>query len=301
MAVPEGGAPAGPEVGSRDEGRGKRWGDSDLQQAKRKRRESKSRKDSGKEGWRRDSYWEAYTERAERRYRERSVKRKVKDAESPDDKWTFPLERKAKVPTIQKASEESEEESEDSGPEKPELPKQARLPLPRPRICFSFAPRLSRRWSQWSATDTRPRDSVINELAKMGDPDLLEMVEQEGRTPLERHRERAGCPRGPLHSQHKDPGDVGGPATGMPGTFAEWPALRETDSSMDIGCLSWVGGFPCPAISCATLVAPQDSTEPLSNSGLLECAEPPNKAQLERRDFPQGSHSLECKMGCPLL
>ncbi|VTJ62410.1 Hypothetical predicted protein, partial [Marmota monax] len=130
MAVPEGGAPAGPE-------------------------------------------------RAERRYRERSVKRKVKDAESPDDKWTFPLERKAKVP-IQKASEESEE-SGDSGPEKPELPKQARLPLPRPRIRFSFAPRLSRRWSQWSATDTRPRDSVINELAKMGDPDLLEMVEQEGR------------------------------------------------------------------------------------------------------------------------
>ncbi|XP_048644452.1 anoctamin-5 isoform X2 [Marmota marmota marmota] len=181
MAVPEGGAPAGPEVGSRDEGRGKRWGDSDLQQAKRKRRESKSRKDSGKEGWRRDLYWEAYTERAERRYRERSVKRKVKDAESPDDKWTFPLERKAKVPTIQKASEESEEESEDSGPEKPELPKQARLPLPRPRIRFSFASRLSRRWSQWSATDTRPRDSVINELAKMGDPDLLEMVEQEGR------------------------------------------------------------------------------------------------------------------------
>ena len=52
----------------------------------------------------------------------------------------------------------------------------------RPTIRFSLRPKTSRRLSQRSATPCVSLISAFNELAKMGDPDLLEMVEEEGRT-----------------------------------------------------------------------------------------------------------------------
>ncbi|XP_047373447.1 anoctamin-5 isoform X2 [Sciurus carolinensis] len=146
----------------------------------RRRLASRSGKDPKRQGRPRDWYWEAYLERAQKRYRERSVKRRVKgeESESPDEaEWTFPLERKAKLHSIPRAEEKGDSDGETSGIFK--VPKQQSR---RPKIRFSLAPKLSRRWSQWSATGTRPRSSVINELAKMGDPDLLEMVEQEGKS-----------------------------------------------------------------------------------------------------------------------
>ncbi|MBZ3881180.1 hypothetical protein SUZIE_161665 [Sciurus carolinensis] len=175
MAVPEGGAPAGPEVGLQRMGRGK------SDRVQRRRLASRSGKDPKRQGRPRDWYWEAYLERAQKRYRERSVKRRVKgeESESPDEaEWTFPLERKAKLHSIPRAEEKGDSDGETSGIFK--VPKQQSR---RPKIRFSLAPKLSRRWSQWSATGTRPRSSVINELAKMGDPDLLEMVEQEAHGP----------------------------------------------------------------------------------------------------------------------
>lgn len=206
MAVPEGGAPAGLGVGTQGKGRGKRRGNEDLEWGKRKRREGRSRRDSGQGSRTRDWYWEAYLERQQTRYRERSVKRKVKGAgpESSDDRWGFPPVRKAGQPGIYKTAD-SEEDTGDSSPERSEILKEPRLQLRRPKICFNLGPELSPRWSQWSAASNRPRGSVINELAKMGDPDLLEMVEHEGRTPPRGWRGRAAR-GGPSVPQHMDPG-----------------------------------------------------------------------------------------------
>ncbi|MEJ1286119.1 anoctamin 5 [Cricetulus griseus] len=50
----------------------------------------------------------------------------------------------------------------------------------RPTIRFSLRPKASRRLSQRSDTPCVSLISAFNELAKMGDPDLLEMVEEEG-------------------------------------------------------------------------------------------------------------------------
>lgn len=52
----------------------------------------------------------------------------------------------------------------------------------RPTIRFSLRPKTSRRLSQRSDTPCVSLIGAFNELAKMGDPDLLEMVEEEGRT-----------------------------------------------------------------------------------------------------------------------
>ncbi|XP_006990269.2 anoctamin-5 isoform X4 [Peromyscus maniculatus bairdii] len=50
----------------------------------------------------------------------------------------------------------------------------------RPTIRFSLYPKSSRRLSQRSASPCLSHISAFNELAKMGDPDLLEVVEEEG-------------------------------------------------------------------------------------------------------------------------
>ncbi|XP_051005660.1 uncharacterized protein LOC127192431 [Acomys russatus] len=60
-----------------------------------------------------------------------------------------------------------------------------RLPEPeleqrRPTIRFSLCPKSSRRLSQRSAAPCVSFVSAFNELAKLGDPDLLEMVKEEG-------------------------------------------------------------------------------------------------------------------------
>lgn len=52
----------------------------------------------------------------------------------------------------------------------------------RQTIRFSLCPKSSRRLSQRSAGPCVSLISAYNELAKMGDPNLMEMVEQEGRT-----------------------------------------------------------------------------------------------------------------------
>lgn len=51
-----------------------------------------------------------------------------------------------------------------------------------PTIGFSFRPKTACCLSQRSATPCVSLISVFNELAKIGDPDLLEMAEEEGRT-----------------------------------------------------------------------------------------------------------------------
>ncbi|XP_040589247.1 anoctamin-5 isoform X2 [Mesocricetus auratus] len=58
--------------------------------------------------------------------------------------------------------------------------REPQLEYRRQTIRFSVCPRSPRRLSQRSATPCVSLISALNELAKMGDPDLLEMVEEEG-------------------------------------------------------------------------------------------------------------------------
>ena len=199
-------------------------------------------KRGGQEGGRRRYSWkrgdqhpgtfrERYWERSQERYREKSAKLKLK---SKIEK-KYRLEKKPNwlnFPRLGEA-EDNEVNKEDFF-----------IPTPgrRPTIRFSLQPR-TRQLSQLSAFCV-PSNSVINELAKMGDPDVLEMVQEEGES------WRSGASggwrsRAPRVDQAtpgaRTPGDVGGPAAGLPGTFAEWHALRETGSARRT-VPAWVGG-----------------------------------------------------------
>ncbi|XP_070347456.1 anoctamin-5 isoform X2 [Equus asinus] len=159
---PGGGEMAAPEVERRREGRGEA-------------RESGSGKEAEKPGGRpprtfRERYWEG----SRARYRERTERKWT-----PGTKWKYRLERKPQG--LRKPS------AVDNG-ERDVLPEETKETLvgwvpdqePRqPTIRFTLCPR-SRRQSQWSSP-CRPSGSVINELAKMGDPDVLEMVQEKGR------------------------------------------------------------------------------------------------------------------------
>ncbi|XP_070129539.1 anoctamin-5 isoform X2 [Equus przewalskii] len=159
---PGGGEMAAPEVERRREGRGEA-------------RESGSGKEAERPGGRpprtfRERYWEG----SRARYRERTERKWT-----PGTKWKYRLERKPQG--LRKPS------AVDNG-ERDVLPEETKETLvgwvpdqePRqPTIRFTLCPR-SRRQSQWSSP-CRPSGSVINELAKMGDPDVLEMVQEKGR------------------------------------------------------------------------------------------------------------------------
>lgn len=183
---PGGGEMAAPEVERRREGRGEA-------------RESGSGKEAERPGGRpprtfRERYWEG----SRARYRERTERKWT-----PGTKWKYRLERKPQG--LRKPS------AVDNG-ERDVLPEETKETLvgwvpdqePRqPTIRFTLCPR-SRRQSQWSSP-CRPSGSVINELAKMGDPDVLEMVQEKGGS----RRKGAGAdraPRGPRHHARSDPG-----------------------------------------------------------------------------------------------
>ena len=80
---------------------------------------------------------------------------------------------------------------------------EAELKTRRQTIRFSLRPKSSRRLSQRSF-------NAFNELAKLGDPDLLEMVEQEGKAGAERAREPSshGVSAGTLAAVGFCPGNV---------------------------------------------------------------------------------------------
>ncbi|KAB1272542.1 Anoctamin-5 [Camelus dromedarius] len=127
--------------------------------------DSQSGRDAGKPGTFRERYWE----RSQERYRERSVKPRVEDQVG----WKYQLEKK---PSWAKSSKLPEPEQSEVYQEDSLIPAQVR----RPTIRFSYQPRHPRRQSQRSAS-SHASSSVVNELAKMGDPNVLEMVQEEER------------------------------------------------------------------------------------------------------------------------
>ncbi|KAG5196263.1 hypothetical protein JEQ12_010949 [Ovis aries] len=104
-----------------------------------------------------------YWERSKRRYRERALKLNVKNP----SKWKYRPDKKPQGLTPPRPEE----------PKKIDAYKQDLLiPPQRPTVRFSLQAKF-RKSSEWSSVS--PSGSVINELAKMGDPDVLEMVHQD--------------------------------------------------------------------------------------------------------------------------
>nr|XP_019598176.1 PREDICTED: anoctamin-5 isoform X2 [Rhinolophus sinicus] len=170
-AADEGGAPAGPAVAGRREGRGK-W---DRRDGKGKPRESESGKDLGKPedeagkpgdpqpGTSREYSWERLQERAE-------------GTEQVEGK--YPLEEK---PDRQQIPRQEETKENELFREKKETSagREAEQLVHRPTIRFSIC-RRSVPQSLWSDLWSHS-PSLFNQLAKMGDPDVLEMVQHEER------------------------------------------------------------------------------------------------------------------------
>ncbi|XP_063640006.1 anoctamin-5 isoform X15 [Pan troglodytes] len=196
MAVSEGGAPAGLAVWRR----GKRRGDRDAAKGKGKLPEGRSGKDPGehREEWRlrdqlpsrhRDRCLEKYWESAQERYRVRVGKRRAKRAKQVVGdrvEWKYPPERKAGWLWRPETVESEEEEKEEGKEEEEEACRRKSSPLEvqqhqlrRPTVRFSTCLR-SPRLSQLRLSCCLSGTSAINELAKMGDPDLLEVLAEEG-------------------------------------------------------------------------------------------------------------------------
>lgn len=137
----------------------------------------RERRGEPREGQNRQHWWkpgsfhpgtiqEMYWERSKRRYRERALKLSIKNP----NKWKYRQDKKPHGLTPPRPEEPKEIHvyKEDLL-----IPSQAR----RPTVRFSFQTAFQKS-SQWSTVS--PSGSVINELAKMGDPDVLEMVQQGG-------------------------------------------------------------------------------------------------------------------------
>lgn len=210
-AAPGGGATAGREGESCGEGRG----ESDSVEAEGQSRVAVSISSPREELWSlgvpgprklRERYWEGTQER----YREREVKRRAKGAKPFRSKYQ--LEKKPnwlKNPTLV-GTEPREvlkvKTAENLGNWVSGQQSQ------RATVRFSLYPRPHLQ-SQWSIC--RHSVSVINELAKMGDPDVLEMVQEEGRSRRTQWRGDgggAGWARGDPGGRWRpcglDPGDV---------------------------------------------------------------------------------------------
>ncbi|KAF6102021.1 anoctamin 5 [Phyllostomus discolor] len=174
VAAPGGGGMASLEVGGRREGRGKRDGAGGSEEGQQ---ESQSGEAPGKpEGeerkpgdpqldWILEKYWEGSQERR----RERVAKRPAEDTGQVP--WQYPLEKKPNWLEIPEATERKILREK-----RKESPAPSQRVVRRSTIKFSISPRIDRR-SQGSAASF----SVINELAKMGDPNVLEMVQEEER------------------------------------------------------------------------------------------------------------------------
>lgn len=139
--------------------------------------ESEATELGGREG---GSPWELYWEGARQRYRERVARHQSSSARE-EGEWWPPVEKKAQLPEIAGLEEPLAASLLDTQP----LRERRRETLAsdsvegllrRPKIRFSI---------QSSKAGRLPSDSsfsFINELAKMGDPEVLEMVAEEGRS-----------------------------------------------------------------------------------------------------------------------
>lgn len=187
----EPGGPGGGEIEApvEDLGRSReRRGESALADSKEERPGSQRRQGSWKPGDQqagtsRETYWE------------RAVEPRVKGQVD----WRYRLEKKPswlKPPTLVE-SEENEGYKEDLL-----IPAQVRRPVVRCSL-------QGRSRFQWQRSN-----SVINELTKMGDPNVLEMVQEEGRS---RRGGGSGSVSGPRQSRRGDPGGRWRPCGPDPG------------------------------------------------------------------------------------
>ncbi|XP_069923870.1 uncharacterized protein [Oryctolagus cuniculus] len=187
-AVREGGAPAAQEDWRRAEGRREREG----ALGKGPQREVSSGKSPGrrsqgeKQGKLRDGYWEAYWERGRERYRQKKSKRRPKGAgqvQGGKVEWKYQLETKSNWLQSTGFVESVEEDKSSPCRESPDIFKVrvSDAQFRQPAIRFSTCATPSRRLSQRPVGSCLSGLSVMNELAKMGDPNLLGMVQEEGR------------------------------------------------------------------------------------------------------------------------
>uniref|UniRef100_A0A671FEY1 Anoctamin n=1 Tax=Rhinolophus ferrumequinum TaxID=59479 RepID=A0A671FEY1_RHIFE len=172
-AAAEGEAPAGPAVAGRREGRGK-WDGAD---GKGKPRESESGKDLGKpeDAARKPGDQQSGTSRE---YSRERFQERAEGTEQVEGK--YPLEEKPdwrKIPTQE--TKETNENKIFRGKKETSAGRETEQLFRRPTIRFSIRPRPSSQ-SLWS-DHWHPSPSLFNQLATMGDPDVLEMVQQEER------------------------------------------------------------------------------------------------------------------------
>ncbi|KAF6332443.1 anoctamin 5 [Rhinolophus ferrumequinum] len=172
-AAAEGEAPAGPAVAGRREGRGK-WDGAD---GKGKPRESESGKDLGKpeDAARKPGDQQPGTSRE---YSRERFQERAEGTEQVEGK--YPLEEKPdwrKIPTQE--TKETNENKIFRGKKETSAGRETEQLFRRPTIRFSIRPRPSSQ-SLWS-DHWHPSPSLFNQLATMGDPDVLEMVQQEER------------------------------------------------------------------------------------------------------------------------
>uniref|UniRef100_A0A673UF00 Anoctamin n=1 Tax=Suricata suricatta TaxID=37032 RepID=A0A673UF00_SURSU len=177
-ASPNGGVGAGLEGGSGAEGRGEK----DPSPKKGLARESERQSEAGDEAGNlgapepltlRETYWEGSQER----YRQREVKLRAKGTKKVENKYR--LEKKPNLLKDPKQVETKENAVLKGETRKPCFFCVSEQQRRRPTIRFRLFPKPCRQ-SQWSSL-CHTSVSVINELAKMGDPDVLEMVQEEER------------------------------------------------------------------------------------------------------------------------
>nr|XP_054098154.1 anoctamin-5 isoform X5 [Callithrix jacchus] len=188
MAASEGGAPAAPAIWRR----GKRRGNREGAKGKEKLREGSSGKDPGERrgerrlrdwlpGRHRDRYLEKYWEGAQERYWERVVKRRAKLSEQVGEDRVvgkYPLEKKPRC--LRRLGTVETEEEEEACRRKTSHLEVQQPQLWRPTVRFSICP-TSPRASQQLLPCCLSSSTAIKELATMGDPDLLEVLAEEGK------------------------------------------------------------------------------------------------------------------------
>lgn len=234
-AAAEGEAPAGPAVAGRREGRGK-WDGAD---GKGKPRESESGKDLGKpeDAARKPGDQQPGTSRE---YSRERCQERAEGTEQVEGK--YPLEEKPdwrKIPTQE--TEETNENKIFRGKKETSAGRETEQLSRRPTIRFSIRRRSSPQ-SLWS-DHWHPSPCLFNQLANMGDPDVLEMVQHEGRSPRSGARGGSDTARGAPTAGVGTPRDVGDPAAWSSETFAQSGAPCARQGLHGEQILPGVGGW----------------------------------------------------------
>lgn len=239
VAAPGGGATAGPKISRRREG----WGERDEGAGKGKLLQSGSGKDPGKledearepgdqqPSTSRGTCWE----RSQERYGEWKEKPGAQGTEQVQHPLTKPGRQKTPALVETQENESFTEKRRDTSVDRESAPQ-----VCRPTIRLSIRSRAARQ-SLWSVSCTSP--SLFNQLAKMGDPDVLEMVQQEGRS---RSGARGGSDsaRGPCHRRRRDPGRRWRPCGLELGDVRRVASpARGRACKTSRPCPAWVGGF----------------------------------------------------------